>query len=169
MTDQDKNYRKLSGARVAAQCEFHSPAFNRLLPERANAPHQIIFNVRGGCIYIQQYLDAHHLHALFPNKRLGKLSHLALFDDEDNHISLHDIKVRFVRLKPSVDGIGVVFRFVNLTQYQMDSLQKAQRTFPAMHSSESSIQLSNDLLNWRMKKLNQASQPRTQSCYQLAG
>lgn len=152
MTQQpDKNFRQLSGERVAAHCEFYTPSFNKILPERANAPHPIVFNLRGGCIYIQQYIDAQHLDALFPNNRVGRVSFLALFDDEGNHFSLSDVKVQLVRLQPSRDGIGLVFRFVNLTQHQLDQLQKAHRAFPEMRCDESSIQQTADLLNWRMK------------------
>ena len=164
MTQQlDKNNRSLSGERVVAQCEFFSPALNRLVTEKAQAPHPIVFNMRGGCIYIQQYLDASHLEALFPHQRLGKLSQLSIFDNDANHFIFSDIKLRLVRLKPSLDAIGVVFRFVNLNPTQMDLLQQAHSALPAMRSAETAIQLSDNLYHWRMAQLSQGQPYRLAS------
>lgn len=151
----EKNARNLSGERVVAQCEFFTPTFNRLLTEKSNTSHPIVFNLRGGCIYIQEYIDANHLHALFPVSRKGKVAKLALFDDV-NHFSLSNININFVRLKPSADAIGIVFRFANLSLLQMDSLQKAHQAFSAVDGTESAIQLSNDLLHWQHNQFNSA-------------
>ncbi len=144
MTQQGRDLRRLSGKRVFAQCELFKPAFTNSLPEKDNTIYPIVFNLRGGCIYIQHYLDTQHLHALFPKNNEGTISQLTLCDTQSTLIELHDIPLRFVRLRTVGDSLGIVFRFVNLSAEHMDFLHKAYSAFPTLAVSESCLQFDDE-------------------------
>lgn len=133
-----KDYRRLSGERTYARAKIYVSGFSNGLPERDLSSLPMVFNLRGGCIYFNQYLDAENLHCLFPQDRQGVIAHMVLLGENGPVIQLYNLKIRFVRLKPVGDALGVVFSFVDVSPEQLDRLQKAYKAFPPLLMSDES-------------------------------
>lgn len=131
-----KDKRKLSGDRVLAKCEL---TLNIVDPystySRVKTGH-FVMNVRGGCLYLTEKIQKRNLQHIFPDGHTAKFRQLALMRDDLPDIVLRDLNVEFLRLREQADRTGIVFRFVDTTESQMDLLYKAQTELPAISSDE---------------------------------
>ena len=128
--------RFISGNRVIARCVMELPKVDLYTNFRNRKSAFLVFNVRGGSIYLFEQLNKHSLTGIFPNDRPVKLTNLTLYPREQPEIKLSEISMRFDHIREDAYEKGIVFRFVSLTEKNMDSLNAITLLLPPITANE---------------------------------
>ncbi|WP_275096896.1 hypothetical protein [Sedimenticola hydrogenitrophicus] len=135
-TSSDK--RKFSGQRVLARCEITLPIFDPFSNASNLMAGYLVFNMRGGCLYLGEHTHSKKFKKIFPEDYTVTLKELILSSNHTADIAVQNLTLKFLRLKGLDDREGIVFRFVDLIERQVDILFKAQERMPAITSREES-------------------------------
>jgi len=117
-----RDRRKISGERVACHCEFTLADPDPFKHCKVHIRGLIILNVRGCGIYPEQALSFDDTKRTFPESRLLTIKELKIKGPDDQPYSLPNLSIRRVRLVNDENGDGIILRFVNLTEQQLDTL-----------------------------------------------
>ncbi len=117
-----RNRRKVSGERVACRCEFTLPSTDPFIHCKVQTKGLMILNVRGCCVYPEEVLSLEDTKKTFPEARLLTLKKIVLTGEDDQEFVLENLSIRRVRLVTDEHGDGIILRFVNLTEEQLDLL-----------------------------------------------
>lgn len=147
-----KDYRKLSGDRVVAECEIYRDTDRAAEIEKSHLTKHLVFNLRGGCVYIRQFINQQYLNTLFPSGDRGVFPTITLFPEASDPIRLQNLNVGYLGLKQGKDALGIVFRFIDLTPKHLDQLTEAQSLFPALTKREKSIRFAELALRFNHMK-----------------
>ena len=72
----------------------------------------------------------------FPDNGSGKFNKLTLSADNRVDVVLENIKIFFLRLRKKASRKGIVFRFIDITDKQLDILEYLSSNLPAIGPSE---------------------------------
>ena len=136
MAGKLSDQRKFSGDRVVARCEV---VFERNDPfsiwDNVKTGH-IVLNIRGGCLYLGHYIDEQTVEKIFPDNGSGKFIKLTLSADNRPDVVLENLKVSYQRLRLEANREGIVFRFVDITEKQLDLLGSLGERLPKIGNRE---------------------------------
>ncbi|MEE9335726.1 MAG: hypothetical protein V3U65_16670 [Granulosicoccaceae bacterium] len=114
--------RKVSGERVTCKCEFVLPNPDPFMHAKMLVTGVIELNVRGCCVYPDQAMSVEEMKRTVPESKALTVSNFNVRGDDGQKFSLGDVAVRRVRLVCDEQGQGVVLRFANLAERQIDTL-----------------------------------------------
>ena len=139
MNKNSKDRRKLSGSRVLAKCEVVLPVSNPFAHFYNNVKTgYMVLNIRGGCLYLEESITKEHIEKIFPDEHTTVFDKLTLFLNDKPEIVIKKIKVTFVRLKQEENREGVVFRFTDISEEHLDTLNTLRFKLPIISSDEES-------------------------------
>ena len=136
ITDQFIDKRKFSGNRVIGRCEVIIHKDDPFATWNNVKTGHMILNIRGGCLYLGEYLDEQTIMKFFPDNGSGKFTKLTLSADNRADVVLENIKIFFLRLRKKASRKGIVFRFIDITDKQLDILEYLSSNLPAIGPSE---------------------------------
>ena len=100
MTIKDGNKRNISGPRLVARCEFELPHVNIFSSgRRAVKAGNLVFNSRGGCLYVADAVDDAVIEDVFSPKRSTVFKTITLFPAEASPVVLRGVGARFLRAR----------------------------------------------------------------------
>ena len=114
--------RKVSGERVTCKCEFVLPNPDPFMHAKMLITGVIELNVRGCCVYPNQVMSVEEIKRKVPESKALTISKFIVSGDDGQRFSVGDVAVRRVRLVSDEHGQGVIMRFVNLTERQLDTI-----------------------------------------------
>lgn len=137
--DTSKNRRLVSGKRVLCRCALSFPKtdiFNQM-PIRRNG--LIVLNTRGGALYMNSQFNEQSIGKIFKPGQSGNLSSFILVAKDNTQHELGTISARFLRFTNGNSARGMVLRFVNLTEEQIDLLNMMVGSQPDVPENEGNI------------------------------
>ncbi len=114
--------RKISGERVTCKCEFVLPNPDPFMHSKMFITGTIVLNVRGCCVYPEQVMSVEEIKRKIPGSKALTVSNLVISGTDNQKFSVGNVAMRRVRLLCDEHGQGVILRFVNLTEAQLDTL-----------------------------------------------
>lgn len=117
-----RDRRKVSGERVSCRCEFTLPSPDPFMHCKVQTKGLMILNVRGCCVYPEEVLSVEDTKRTFPESRLLTIKKMVLTGEDEQTFTLENLSIRRVRLASDEHGEGIILRFVNLTDEQLDML-----------------------------------------------
>jgi hypothetical protein len=130
------NKRAISGDRVVCACSMQLPkvdAFNHLKIHRKG---YLIFNARGGAFYIPQQFTENTVKQLFKPGEPGLIKDFKLYPKGKQAIVIGQVSARFLYFVGKEPWPGMVMRFGNLNERQLDTLNKLVKVLPKVETSE---------------------------------
>lgn len=131
-----RNRRQVSGDRVLCRCSLELPKHDPFSNYRASCEGFIVLNVRGGSLYLAHQFNEDSVRQAFPPDKASLIKDFKLYQKEGTPIPIGDLHVRFLKFKQGLELTGLVLRFVNLTDAQMDLLNGLTSHFPIVTGSE---------------------------------
>lgn len=131
MTYSGDDKRKISGYRLYAHCEVEIPNADVFASRtRWAKAGNLVFNMRGGCLYVDEAVDDALIETVFTPKRIGTFKTLVLYPEGAPHVTLNDLKVRFLRARREMTREGMVFRFLNFSDENFVKLEGLKEVLP---------------------------------------
>lgn len=96
----------------------------------------MVFNTRGGSFYMPQQFTDVSITKLFKPNEASKLKKLTFQPEGGEQVVLGDIQARFLKFTNSFVHSGMVLRFVNPTEKQLDLLNTLVDSLPAIGDDE---------------------------------
>mgnify|MGYP000081773137 CR=1 FL=1 len=131
---QDK--RTICGNRVLGKCNFIFDVLDPYSSFNSIKSGYVVMNMQGGSAYLGEHFHEDNLSSLFPDGKMAVISQLSLFIEKDTPLVLLNVKIRFIRLNAHKDREGIVFKFYDLNEEQMDQLAEAHQLLPAISDCE---------------------------------
>jgi len=128
--------RLISGGRVICQCSLILPKDNPFANYKAQRSGYIVLNVRGANLYLGIQFTPENVAQAFPPDEYALIKKLTLFDDEGHEVVVGDINVRFLKFTDGSKVTGMVLRFVNTSEEQLDLLNSLVDIFPLVEGPE---------------------------------
>ena len=136
MNDKAMDKRKFSGARVLGECEVVLPVADPFAHYDNVKKGYMVLNVRGGCLYVPEHFNEENIDKIFPDGKSGEFKKLTLWGKSKEELVIENIKIAFLRLRKEKNREGVVFRFVNISEKQLDFLDGLKFKLPAIGGNE---------------------------------
>lgn len=138
MNKQQLNRRLVSGPRVLAKCEVLLPKVDPFdHTNRSVKLGFLVFNVRGGCLYFREHIFEQNVDRIFPNGSTTVFKRLSVICSDNSEFSIENIKVKYLRYRKHGKRGGIVFRFLDFTEQQLDCLEMLQKMLPEYNSQGS--------------------------------
>ncbi|MEH6628223.1 MAG: hypothetical protein V7739_17405 [Motiliproteus sp.] len=128
--------RKFSGDRVLAECEVVLPVTDPFARYNNVKTGHLVLNIRGGCLYLAEHFTEETMEKFFPDGQTTVFQKLTLLPKDNPEIVLENIKVNFVRLRKEENREGIVFRFSDISEEHLDTLDSLRRKLPTIGSDE---------------------------------
>ena len=117
-----RDRRKISGNRVSCISSFALPNADPFMHVNTHVKGLMILNIRGCCVYLKPSLSSHEIKRYFPETRLLTIKKLTLQGPDSVSSDIFNLAIRRVRLHQDEHGAGIILRFVNLSEDQLDTL-----------------------------------------------
>jgi hypothetical protein len=108
-------------------------AFSNFRTERQG---YLSFNTRGGALYMGQQFTPLTINKVFNGDEAATLKNVVLYPPEHPEVRLGHIEARFLHFTPGQKFIGMVIRFVGLSEPQLDSLNTLCDTLTPVENNE---------------------------------
>lgn len=123
---EPKDRRKIGGQRTVCYCEFSSPNPDPFKSHSLPMQGLMKLNVRGCSVYPKnnislEYMTAETLKEWFIGNRLT-IKAMKLMSKDGTHYTISDLGIKGLRFVKDKNGQGIVFKFVNLSERQLDQL-----------------------------------------------
>lgn len=128
--------RAISGGRVVCACSMQFPkvdVFNQMTIQRKG---YLIFNARGGAFYIPQQFTENSVKQLFKRGEPGLIKDFKLYPNGQPEIVIGQVSARFLHFVGNEPYPGMVLRFRNLNEGQLDTLNKLVNVLPKVETNE---------------------------------
>lgn len=119
---QHRDRRKVSGERVSVQCTFSLANPDPFKYSRIHTRGLMILNVRGCCVYPKETLSFEDTKKAFPEASVLNVKRMVLTGSDGKAFDIPNLSIRRVRLTKDEHGDGIILRFVNLSDEQLDTL-----------------------------------------------
>jgi hypothetical protein len=136
--DNIDDKRKFSGNRVLAECELVLKRINPFSHFNNVKSGLVVLNIRGGCLYLPERYAEQSIERIFPDRKIAMIEKLTLSDNDCPRIIFKNIKISFQRLRKEKNREGIVFRFSDVSDDQLEKLEKLKDNFPAISANEES-------------------------------
>lgn len=132
----NKNRRLVSGKRVICYSSMILPKVNHFSSVKPLRDGPLVFNVRGCAFYCLPQYNQKTINDVFKSDQPGVIKDFRLFPQGGQPINLENVSARFVRFTNSQKHVGMVLRFVNLNEIQLDTLFSLTESLPEVSSDE---------------------------------
>lgn len=140
------NKRFVSGERVVCECALTLPSNNPFYHINNHRTGFVVINVRGCNLYLPDQYNLANIGEVFPDRKPAMIKNFRLFAEDRSQTTLGDVQARFLHFREGTLLSGMVLRFSNLSEEQLDTLNQLNRLFPLVdRNEESSIPM--DALN----------------------
>jgi len=123
--------RKISGERVTCKCEFILPNPDPFMHAKMLITGVIVLNVRGCCVYPEQAMSVEEIKAKVPIDKSLEINNFSITGNDDQKFIMGELSIRRVRLLCDEHGQGVILRFSNLSEKQIDKLNHITTRYSA--------------------------------------
>lgn len=131
------NKRGIGGKRVViGQGVLEFPRGDVFNPSRIVKQGVLVFNVRGGAFICESDFDQATANPLIDKVNATTISSIKLLQPDGPDISLDNYKARLLKLSRLDEYTRFVFRFVNLTEFQLDKLNELTVSLPVVEENE---------------------------------
>lgn len=104
-----------------------------------------------------QQLNKNSIEEIFPTDKPIVLPKLTIFSKQIKQVNLENVSLRYQHLRHDLHEKGIVFRFLRLSDDQLDALNKINGVLPKIAGEEGkTVQAARKLLNNRVISINQA-------------
>ncbi|MFT4726896.1 MAG: hypothetical protein ACI9UN_001391 [Granulosicoccus sp.] len=131
--------RAISGDRVVCACSMQLPKLDPFKPLNIHRKGYLIFNMRGGAFYISQQFTDHTVKQMFKAGKASLIKDIILYPGRVLEIVLGDIKARFLYFTDTQPLPGMVLRFSDLSEEQLNKLNLLTDELPKIGASEKSF------------------------------
>jgi len=138
MTDAP-NRRLISGSRVYANCHLELPKVDPFKNVKTARDGFIILNVRGCSLYLPQQFTTISIKTLFTENEPQLIKGLTLLPEDGNPIVVGNIYARFLQFNDVKPSPGMILRFVNVSENQMELLNEIQDILPTFSGAEENV------------------------------
>ena len=128
--------RAISGNRVVCACSMQLPKVDPFNQLKIHRKGYLIFNTRGGAFYISQQFTDHTVTQLFNSGETGLIKNFKLHPRDSAEILLGDVHARFLYFTDTRPLPGMVLRFSNLSERQLEMLNSLTHQLPKIGESE---------------------------------
>ncbi len=147
MASQNIDKRSISGQRLYARCEFELPHVNLFSStSRVVKAGNLVFNTRGGCLYVSDAVDDAMIEQVFSRKRTTTFKSIMLFPTDASPVLIRDVGARFLRARREMTRDGMIFRFSSLSDKAFEALDALSAVLPQFDPSMDFPELQGD--NW---------------------
>ncbi len=133
---ENKNRRLVSGKRVICYSSMILPKVNQFSSVKALRDGPLVFNVRGCSLYCLPQYNPNTIREVFKSDEPGVIKEFRLFPPGSKPINLQNVTARFVRFTNTQKHVGMVLRFVNLNETQLDTLFALTDSLPEVSTNE---------------------------------
>ncbi|MEM7256869.1 MAG: hypothetical protein AAF404_05720 [Pseudomonadota bacterium] len=134
MNDIKRDQRTIGGPRVASSFKLAVKNPDPFSVHKDSFAGIIVFNVRGGCLFIENAELSQAQKRIFSEGPVALLSSLDLETADGQRCSLRKIKIKLSREKDLEDLHGIVFKFVQTSEDQMELLNVLTEKLPHIDS-----------------------------------
>jgi len=140
MTDQNgmRNKRLISGARVLCRCSLVLPKLDPFSALKVAREGYMVINVRGASLYMAEQFSDEHAKKVFPEASSPRIKKFVLYPPNAPAVQIGEVNVRYIRLTNGVELKGLILRFVNTTEKQLDQLNELLTLCPQVEGDEES-------------------------------
>jgi len=131
-----KNNRLISGNRVICQCSLELPKVDAFSNIKTDRQGYLAFNTRGGALYMGQQFTPLTINKIFNGDEPATLKQFVLYPPDAPAVKLGEIDARFLHFTEGKKFIGMVIRFVGLSEIQLDRLNTLCDSLPPMEDRE---------------------------------
>lgn len=131
-----KNNRLISGNRVICRCTLELPKVDAFSNFQTDRQGYLSFNTRGGALYMGQQFTPLSINKVFNGDEASTLKNVVLYPPELPEVRLGQLNARFLHFTQGQKFIGLVIRFVGLSEMQLDCLNTLCDTLPSVEGSE---------------------------------
>lgn len=150
------NRRNVSGHRVIARCKMELPKKDMFSNYKNIKESLIVFNARGGCFYLLQQLNKNSIEEIFPSDKPIVLPKLTIFSKQIKEVNLVNVSLKYEQLRHDIHEKGIIFRFLRLSDDQLDALNKINGVLPKIAGEEGkTVQAARKLIKHRVISINQ--------------
>jgi hypothetical protein len=128
--------RKFSGNRVLAECEIILKSDNPFAHFGNVKNGYVVLNVRGGCLYFPERFSENEIVKIFQDGKVAVFEKITLSAGNRPKIIIEDVKVAFLRLRKGKNREGIVFRFIDISEQQLDTLYSLLHKLPVIGANE---------------------------------
>lgn len=133
---ESQNRRLVSGQRVVCSCTLELPKTNPFSAYKAVREGVIVLNVRGGSLYLADQFTDTSIVKVFPPDHSSTIKNIKLYAATGPVVDLGNVEVRYLKLNRRTRMTGIVVKFVNLSDAQMDKLNALGELFPEAGADE---------------------------------
>jgi len=119
-----------------SNCSLELPKIDPFSAIKADRDGFIILNVRGCSLYLGQQFTVASIKTIFPDDKPRLLKRLTLMPADGNPIVIGNIHARFLQFNDVKPLPGMVLRFVDVTEDQMQLLNDIQDILPSFKDAE---------------------------------
>lgn len=126
----NKNRRLISGERVLCKCSLDLPKVDPFDAMKVHRNGYMVFNTRGCSLYVTPQFTNESVGKLFKGDTPGTIKNLLLYPESSDTIKLGSVNARFLHFTDGSLLKGMVLRFVNLSEPQLDTINQLSVTLP---------------------------------------
>lgn len=116
--------RKISGERVSCRCQFTLTNLDPFIHCKKQTSGVMVLNVRGCCVYPKNGLSLGDTKTMFPESQPLNIKKLVLTGEDGHEFTLQNLSIQRVRMLQDDHGDGIILKFINLSEQQLDLLNK---------------------------------------------
>lgn len=120
----------ISGQRVVCSVSLDLPKTDPFSAYKASRSGVFVMNVRGGSLYLADQFTETSIVKVFPPDQSSVIKNIKLYPKDSPVVDLGDIAARYLKLCKRSKMAGIVVKFVNLTDTQIDILNDLGSKFP---------------------------------------
>jgi len=133
--------RAISGQRVICICSMQLPKVDAFSQLRTHRKGLLIFNIRGGALYLSDQFTEDSIPLMFNPGEPGIIKNFKLYPRNRPVINVGDIAARFLKFTNSTTYPGLVMRFGNLSEEQLIILDGLVNELPKVGGDEKNFLL----------------------------
>lgn len=130
------NKRAISGNRVICACSMQLPKVNAFNQLKIHRKGYLVFNARGGALYLSPQFDESNVTQLFNPGQAGVIKNFKLHPRGKAEVVIGQISARFLFFTQTQAMPGMVMRFGNLSEWQLEMLNTLMIKLPKVGPDE---------------------------------
>lgn len=128
--------RAISGNRVVCACSMQLPKVNTFNQLKIHRKGYLIFNARGGAFYLSPQFTESDISQLFNPGEAGTIKNFKLYPHGRPEVSIGQMSARFLFFTQNEAMPGMVMRFGNFSERQLETLNSLIKELPKVGPSE---------------------------------
>lgn len=115
---------------MLCRCSLDLPKVDPFNAVKVHRTGYVVFNTRGCSLYVTPQFTEKSVGKLFHGDKPGTIKNFMLFPEAADVIKLGNVNARFLHFTKGARLKGMVLRFVNLSEIQLDTINQLSTTLP---------------------------------------